>query len=223
MFPFLDQIPQTKPELLIIVTSLTLSFLLSFIISWFYKRISSGFSYDRSFGFTLILITVIVCSIMITIGSNIALSLGLIGSLSIIRFRTAIKSSTDMAFIFWCISVGLASGAQIYHAAVANVIIVGIIIFIVNRSKIFFNVNTDYILVVELNQDIDVKKVSSLLTDNFLNWNIKSSFSNKDRTEITYSIFSKKNLNTEDLLNKINNLKSVKSVSLLSPETNLYI
>lgn len=222
MDQFLSQISLTNPEISTVVISLFISFILGSVIAQFYKIVNKGFSYESTFGFTLILITVIVCSIMITIGSNIALSLGLIGALSIIRFRTAIKSTTDMAFIFWSISVGLASGALIYHLAIINVLVIGLIILLMYKAKIFFSNNSRYIFVVELHNDKDIEQVSRLLTKNSLEWNIKSSFSSKERTEITYEIFSK-HINTQKILTDIHTLKGIKNVSLLTPETNLYI
>src|SRR3989338_4815325 len=149
-FAFLDSLSNPQINITTVIFSMLFSFILGMIIALVYKRTNQGFSYDSSFGFTLVMVTVIVNSIMLTIGSNIALSLGLIGSLSIIRFRAAIKNTMDMAFLFWCIAVGLAIGASQYPIAIIVIILVGAIILLFNKSRFFFKANTDYIVTVNL-------------------------------------------------------------------------
>jgi uncharacterized membrane protein YhiD involved in acid resistance len=199
------------------------AFALGLLISLFYKITNTGFSYESSFGFTLIMITIIIAAIMITIGSNVALSLGLIGSLSIIRFRTAVKNTVNMAFLFWGIAEGLAAGAGQYVTAVVLLIILGVIVFIISKIRLFSKANTDYIMVVALNYESDSENISNILRDVGLRWEIKSRFINKGGSEITYSIYSRKVVNINDAISKINKLGSVESVSLLSPETNLFV
>jgi uncharacterized membrane protein YhiD involved in acid resistance len=220
---FLDALSNPQIDLTTILWSLLLSFTLGVIIAFIYKKTNQGFSYDSSFGFTLVMITVIINSIMITIGTNIALSLGLIGSLSIIRFRTAIKNSMDMAFLFWCIAVGLAVGAFQYLTAIIVTIVVALVILAFNKSKFFFKANTDYVITVSLKSIKHGKEIAKMLSDNRLKWQMKSSFSDEENSEITYSIYSKKKLDINDLLSEISDLPFVTNVSLLSPETNLYI
>lgn len=220
---FLDSLSNAQITLTTIVFSLLFSFFLGIIIAFVYKRTNQGFSYDSSFCFTLVMITVIVNAIMITIGSNIALSLGLIGSLSIIRFRTAIKNSMDMAFLFWCIAVGLAVGAYQYPTAIAVTIMVTIAILSFNKSRFFFKTNTDYIITVNTNTTNSGKEIENILSERNLSWKMKSGFSNEDGSEITYSVYSNKKVDMDTVTKDINNLHTVKSVTLLSPETNLFI
>lgn len=220
---FLSTLSNPTVSLITITGALLSSFILGVIISLVYKKTNQGFAYDRSFGFTLVMITVIVNSIMITIGSNIALSLGLIGSLSIIRFRTAIKNSIDMAFLFWCISVGLAVGASQYPAAIAVTVIVGVIALLFHRYHVFFTANTDYILTVTVGAIIVAEKISAILTERKLRWEVKSSFSSGEGSEITYSIYSPVTVTMEPLLAQIQNLDAVKNVTLLTPGTNLFV
>jgi uncharacterized membrane protein YhiD involved in acid resistance len=220
---FLDLIRNPQIDHNTVILSLILSFTLGVIIALTYKKTNQGFSYDSSFGFTLVMITVIINSIMITIGTNIALSLGLIGSLSIIRFRTAIKNSMDMAFLFWCIAVGLAVGAFQYLTAIIVTVIVALVILAFNKSKFFFKANTDYVITVSLKSIKYGNEIGKMLTDYKLKWKTKSSFSDEAGSEITYSVYSKRKLNITDLLSEINNSPFVTNVSLLSPETNLFI
>jgi len=206
-----------------VVSAFLLSFILGMVVAIVYRHTNRGFSYESSFAFTLVMIAVIVTAIMITIGSNIALSLGLIGSLSIIRFRTAIKNSIDMAFLFWAIAIGLAAGAQNYPVAFITTIFMGGIVYFLGKWGGFLNVNTDYILVVQAGSKGSQDEVTRLMDEKNLSWKLKSSFVNKDGSEYTYSIYSRRNVEIDTIISQMNKLKSVEGVTLLSPETNLYI
>jgi len=206
-----------------VLSAFLLSFILGMIVAIVYRHTNRGFSYESSFAFTLVMISVIVTAIMITIGSNIALSLGLIGSLSIIRFRTAIKNSIDMAFLFWAIAIGLAAGAQNYPVAFITTIFMGGIVYFLGKWGGFFNVNTDYILVVQSGSNGGQDEVTGFMNDRKLSWKLKSSFLNKDGSEFTYSIYSRKRVDIDNIIQQINKLKGIQGVTLLSPETNIYI
>ncbi|OGK26600.1 hypothetical protein A3C28_03790 [Candidatus Roizmanbacteria bacterium RIFCSPHIGHO2_02_FULL_39_9] len=210
-------------ELQRLLLSLLLSFLLGMVISFIYKKTNRGFSYESSFAYTLVLITIIITSIMVTIGSNVALSLGLIGSLSIIRFRTAIKNSIDMAFLFWTIAIGLASGAQNYQVAVITTITLGVIILLLNKWKIFFRANSDYIAIIQSAPKQNVEQFTNIFRKNAIDWRVNSSVSNSDGLEITYSIQPRKKIEMTEVIQELNKLQTVKNVSLLTPETNLFI
>ena len=225
---FLDNFINLNDELTatMILVGLTISFIHGLIISNLYLKTYSGFSFDKTFSFTLILLTVIVSLVMMVISTNIALSLGLLGSLSIIRFRTVIKDSRDMAFLFWAIAMGLTVGAKYFYLSfIIIIIIVLIILFVKNlMNKIK---NTDYILIVNhISNSKEVgNKVEEILNKFNLNFNIKSSFSDtKNKTaEITYNITLKDKINiVTDAENLISEIEGVSSVSLLGPETNIY-
>jgi len=219
--------PASGLSLRTIIFSLLLAFISGIIISFVYRKTNKGFSYEGSFNFTLIMVCLIITVIMITIGSNIALSLGLIGSLSIIRFRTAIKNSEDMAYLFWSIATGLAIGAQSYYMALACVVFIGLVIFFLSKFKFFVKANQDYVVVVRmLNTEIlEDNLIIKLFDANNLKWKVRSSFAdnNTKTKETTYSIYSKRGLDFEKLLDKIRDFKFVEKVSLLSPDTNLFI
>lgn len=212
-----------------IICTLVISFILGLFVAFVYKRTHKGFSYAASFVFTLIMITVIVSVIMMVIGSNIALSLGLLGSLSIIRFRTVIKDTKDMAYLFWSIAEGLAVGAGNYLTAFIFVFFIGIAIIILTKVNFGKAVSSDYVMVVHINPDsesINEKGVGKLLDKNRIKWNIRSSLIDKESLikEITYTLSSKfRRYAYEDLFSELNNIKDIKRISFLSPETNLFI
>ena len=210
-----------------IMIGLSISFIHGFIISKIYLKTYSGFSFDKTFSFTLILLTVIVSLVMMVISTNIALSLGLLGSLSIIRFRTVIKDSRDMAFLFWAIAMGLTVGAKYFYLSFIIVLIIAVIIVLVEKFNINKIKNTDFILIVNhdsLNKDVG-NKVEEILNKYDLKFNVKSSYSDiKNKNfEITYNITLKddKNIIT-NAESAIADIKSVNNVSLLGPESNIY-
>lgn len=143
-----------------IVLSILIAIVLSACMYYTYKKTYSGTVYSQNFNITLMLISIIVTMVMITIGSNLALSLGMVGSLSIIRFRTAIKEPKDIAFIFWAIAIGLTCGARIYSVGIIGSIIIIAILFI-NRSKL--NEDTTYLLVLGVKKENSINDVYELL------------------------------------------------------------
>jgi len=212
--------------LLCMVASLVLGFIISFV----YKLTNKGHSYESSFQFTIVMVTVIISVIMLTIGSNIALSLGLIGSLSIIRFRAVIKNTSDMAFLFWAIATGLALGSQNYHVAALSAGFLSVVIVALSKFNIFEHTNSDFILIIRLSGESGFDSESSATFSEIFNrencrYEMKSSFIDKkaQSKEITYSIYPGKSSDCERLLSEMNKVDFLESASLLSPNTNLHI
>ena len=105
-----------------IIISLTITFLTALFIYLIYKKTYSGVLYSHDFNITLIIVSMVVAVIMIGISRNLALSLGLIGALSIVRFRNAVKDPKDVTFLFWAISVGIVNGVQFYKLSIKEVV-----------------------------------------------------------------------------------------------------
>lgn len=214
----------------LIFTALITSLILGYILTLVYRKTHTGFSYEASFNFTLVMITVIITVIMLVIGSNIALSLGLIGSLSIIRFRAVIKDSKDMAFLFWAIATGLSVGSANYLMAVCSVIFISILVVGLSRVNFSKSTEMDYIMVVQRslnkNDDQDIEMTKQALDQYKVNWNIRSSLVDQNNSfgETTYAILFNKNslAKLDDLTQKIGNLQNVTKVTMLSPETNMF-
>ena len=214
----------------LIFTALVTSLILGYALTYVYRKTHTGFSYEASFNFTLVLITVITTVIMMVIGSNIALSLGLIGSLSIIRFRAVIKDSKDMAYLFWAIATGLSVGSANYLMAVFSGVFIAVVVVGLSRINFTKATHMDYVMVVQRDipqhEEQGDKETSDILEQSQVKWNIRSSLVDQDSlfAETTYSItFTKSSLaGLTELVDKVSNLKSIKKVTMLSPETNLY-
>lgn len=130
-----------------VMLSLLLAFALAFVWATVYRKTHSGIAYTRSFYHSLLMIPPIIAMIMMAIGSNIALSLGLVGSLSVIRFRTVIKDTRDMTFLFMAIAIGLTAGANVWLVGVIGVIMVSLIMWIISRLGNDWVSSADYILI----------------------------------------------------------------------------
>ena len=125
--------------------ALTLSFAVGLFIFFVYKKCYAGVMYSATFGVTLIALTMITALLILAVTSNIVLSLGMVGALSIVRFRTAIKEPSDIAFLFWAIAAGIVLAAGFIPLAVFGSAFIGIILLIFSQHKSF---DRPYILVM---------------------------------------------------------------------------
>ncbi len=110
------------------VIGLAIAFIIGMFIYWIYRKSFRGVVYSYNYNVSFVLMTMITALIIMTISTNIVLSLGMVGALSIVRFRTAVKDPLDIVYMFWSISVGIAIGAKIYPLAIFGSIIIGIVI-----------------------------------------------------------------------------------------------
>ena len=113
-----------------IVLSLTVAILAAIIINLIYKKTYTGVSYTKTFALSIILLTMVTSLVIRTINSNLSLSLGMVGALSIVRFRTAVKDPIDTIFMFWAITAGIMSGAGLYIVTLIATIIIGLFYFL---------------------------------------------------------------------------------------------
>lgn len=136
-----------------ILLALVVSFLISLFIVYVYRKTYVGVVYSKSFSLCLILLSMITSIIICTINSNLALSLGMVGALSIVRFRTAIKEPVDTVFMFWAIAVGIMSGAGIYLVGIVASLIVGGLYFL--SYLMGFKTKKQYLLILKYTSDFE--------------------------------------------------------------------
>ena len=202
---------QVKMPIQTVLIVLLIAFLVSLIIFITYKNTYSGVLYNPRFNVSLIMITMITTMVMVVIGSNISVSLGMVGALSIIRFRTAVKDPRDTAFIFWGVVSGLACGTQNYTIVLAGSLVICAILFLF--KKIAANI-TKYVIIIK-GIEIDSKKVEDVLKNNFSSYLCKGKYFNKSNVELIYDVKykSKQNDKVVDELYKINGIEIVNIVS----------
>ena len=129
-----------------VLLSIIVTFFVSLFIFYMYKKTFKGVLYTRNFNVGLVLTGMIVALITLPISSNIALSLGMVGALSIVRFRTAIKDPTDIVFTFWAIAVGIICGAGLYMIAIVGSPVIGFLLLILSRAN--FRTDDPFLLVI---------------------------------------------------------------------------
>lgn len=127
--------PSGEVEMLRALMSLLLSFILSQCIAWLYIYTHQGLSYSRAFVQSIILLTLIVCMAMMVIGSNIVIAFGLVGALSVIRFRNILKDTRDTAFIFFALITGMGTGTQSYLLSTIGTTVFGVVLLYLHWTK----------------------------------------------------------------------------------------
>ncbi len=167
-----------------VITNMFVTLIVATFIFWVYKKTYSGVVYSRSFNVTILLTTMVTAMVMMVIGTNLALSLGMVGALSIVRFRSAIKDPRDIGFIFWGISAGLSAGTGAYVIAVIGSVIIAMILFVLQRSTLE---DYPYLLVVK-GTSIDEEKLRNIVAARVEKYNLRLKGNNQDGTEIIYEI-----------------------------------
>jgi uncharacterized membrane protein YhiD involved in acid resistance len=193
------------------VIALVLAFGMGVFIYLIYKKSYSGVMYSSSFGVTLVALTMITTLVILAVTSNVVLSLGMVGALSIVRFRTAIKEPLDIAFLFWAIAAGIVLAAGMIPLAVFGSVLIGLIIlFFANRKE---NTNP-YIVVLDcINHDSE-QRAMAFLKDRTGKCNVKSKTARKGSVELNLEIRLKDD-NT-DFVNELSEIEGVGSAVLVS-------
>ncbi len=197
-----------------VVISLVLSFILTAYIGWIYKITHRGTSYTQSYVQTLVLMGMIVAVIMLIVGSNIARAFSLVGALSIIRFRNAVKETRDVWFIFLAMAIGMAMGTKFYLLGIIATIVITIVIVIMNRFDRFSRSNLSQVLKIQINPDTPFDE---LFDDVFIKYTKESHLVSIDSvrswalTELIYNVELKSKIDNQKFIHEIkkktNNLK----------------
>ena len=206
---FLENI--TSVSVLDMAIALALAFGIGMFIFLVYKKTYQGVMYSSSFGTTLVALTMITTVVILAVTSNVVLSLGMVGALSIVRFRTAIKEPLDIAFLFWSIAVGIVLAAGMIPLAVIGSIIIGVILLVFVNKKSHCN---PYIVVVQCDGYESEKAVEAFLKDKVQKCIVKSKTAQKGLVELNLDIRLKDD-NT-DFVNVIANIEGVRSAVLVS-------
>lgn len=207
---FLSQFSVDFSEKQIIMT-IGIAFLLGFFIFYVYKKTFKGILYSKSFNISLIMMSMITSLMIMAITSNIVLSLGMVGALSIVRFRTAIKDPIDVVFMFWSITVGIITGAGIFKLAIWGSIIIAALVYIIHIKS---HGDDAYILVVNCNSCKTEQEIINLVKNKAKKIAIKSKIITSDNIELTLEVRLKEE--QDKLVNDINSIKNVTSAVLIS-------
>jgi len=197
--------------------NLIVSFMLAGFIYLIYKKTYSGVMYNKNFSITLIMTALIVTGIMMTITGNLALSLGMVGALSIIRFRTAIKDPKDVTFLFWAVSIGIMNGVAFFQLSITLTLLMGAIMLIMAKRVPVKHL--PYILMIKYNK-INDTALEEILEDNCRKYRTRNISIDDKEGEKTIEARVKKDKENK-LLQEIKALKGVKKVVLFTHEGEL--
>ncbi len=190
---------------------LVLSFCLGLFIFFVYKKTYAGVMFSQAFGGSLIAMTMITTMVILAVTSNVVLSLGMVGALSIVRFRTAIKEPMDIAFLFWAIAGGIVLAAGMIPLAIVGSIIIGVILIVFCNRK---SAQKPFIAVVSCDNGETEKKVVDYLKQNADKVSVKSKSAQKGSIELTYEVTLKNN--DTDFITKLSEMEGVGSAVLVS-------
>ncbi|HNX63222.1 MAG TPA: DUF4956 domain-containing protein [Candidatus Limiplasma sp.] len=165
--------------------SLGLGFVVGAIIAFVYKKTYRGVLYSPSFAITLIMLTLITTPVVMCIKSDIALSMGMVGALSIVRFRTAVKDPMDTAYMFWALTMGILLGAGLHLVALIVVLCISVLMFVLTFAK-FSNPNA-YLLVVHYDEFCE-QSITAELRRSVKNYKLRSKSLTRAGAEMTYEV-----------------------------------
>lgn len=187
--------------------AMLVAFVCAIIIYVVYRFFYKGVSYSENFGTLLIMLTMVTAFVIICISSNLVLSLGMVGALSIVRFRAAVKEPLDVGFLFLAIASGLTAGARLYMIAILGTVLV-CLVFI--ASYLVIGSRQSYLLVVRYMDEakLDVEKTLDNVKKKF-----KSKTKHNDVTELTYAVSFGKD--SDDLVDRLNGIQGVENVVLV--------
>lgn len=193
-----------------ILLSLVVAFVIGVFIVFIYKKTYSGVVYSKSFSLCIILLGMVTAMVIRTISSNLALSLGMVGALSIVRFRTAIKEPTDTVFMFWSITAGIMTGAGLYIVAIIASIGIGLLYFL--GYMLGFKAKHQFLFIIKYEVGMDefiIKQIKKLPKTK-----LKSKSITKNIVELTFELELKDN--DAKVLDAFKNIDGVTSVSMIS-------
>lgn len=206
---FLENV--TAISVLDMALALGLSFAVGLFIFYIYKKTYAGVMYSASFGVTLIALCMVTALVILAVTSNVVLSLGMVGALSIVRFRTAIKEPSDIVFLFWSIAVGIVLAAGFIPLAVIGSLFIGLILLIFSHYKSF---EQPYILVLHCQDAASEKFSHAFIKANVKKISLKSKSVAPNCIELNYEI-RLKDSNT-DFINELAELSGVNHTIMVS-------
>ena len=191
--------------------ALALAFALGLFIFLIYKKTYAGVMYSSGFGVTLLALTMITTLVILAVTSNVVLSLGMVGALSIVRFRTAIKEPLDIAFLFWSIAAGIVLAAGLIPLAVFGSVFIGVFLLIFANKKSHVN---PYIVVLRCDGHESEAAATEFLKEKVQRLTVKSKTVQKGAVELNLEV-RMKDENT-DFINDLSEMQGVASAVLVS-------
>ena len=208
---FAEQFANLTPMKMVI--ALLMGFVVGVIIAFVYKKCYRGVLYSPSFAMTLVMLTLITAPVVMCIKSDIALSMGMVGALSIVRFRTAVKDPMDTAYMFWALTMGILLGAELYVIALVVVLGISVVLFLMTFVK-FTNPNA-YLLVLHYDEEAEYD-INQQLRRTVKQRRLRSKTVTRAGAEMTYEVRLD---NKQDLVASMLNIEGVHDATLVACQT----
>ena len=210
---FLSEYSGGDLTLRIVLITFLICGVLSFIVCGVYYIKSKKYFFSREFLLSLIALPMITSALIMTMQASIVVSLGMVGALSIVRFRTAIKNPLDLVFLFWSISIGIVCGAGVYYIAFILSIVLSIFIII---SDYIPSIRKNQILSIDGVLPFDEQRIELILKKNLKWWNVKNETVQNDRINLLVEANGIKN--PHELILELKEVKGICSVSIIRQE-----
>lgn len=201
-----------------IIVALLISFALGLFVFFVYKKTYTGVMYSSSFGISLIAMDLITTLIILAVSSNLIASLGMVGALSIIRFRTVVKEPLDLVYLFWSITVGIIVGVGLIPLAVIGSLVIGIILFVFVNKK---TNEAPYVVIVNCDDDAAETSAIALIKQESAKYAVKSKTISHSGIELTMEVRLKEE--TGKLVNNLLSLDGIKNAVLVSYNGEYYM
>lgn len=201
-----------------ILCAMGISLVLGLFIFFVYKKTFNGVMYSSSFGITLIAMDLITTLVIVAVSSNLITSLGMVGALSIVRFRTVVKEPLDLVYLFWSITAGIIVGVGLIPLAIIGSLIIGLILFIFVNKK---TTDTPYVVVINCEDDHAESESMKLIKEKTKKHLLKSKSVSKSGIELTIEV---RLLETSSgFVNDLTNLQGVSNAVLVSYNGDYYM
>jgi uncharacterized membrane protein YhiD involved in acid resistance len=202
-----------------VVFVIVLSFVLSLVIAWVYRTTYRGVSYTQSYVHALIMMTMVVGIIMLVIGSNIARAFSLVGALSIIRFRNAVKDTRDVGYIFFAMAIGMATGTRFYLLAAIATLIISFILWGLTTFNLFAKDVREQILRIRVPADMGYETLFDRVFSRYLarfNLIAVETVQAGTQTELVYGVELRRVQETQEFITELRRLNDNNKVALLT-------
>lgn len=191
--------------------SLLSALFIGLFIFFIYKKTYAGVMYSKPFNTSLVLLTVLTTFVILAVTSNVVLSLGMVGALSIVRFRTAIKEPLDLVFLFWSISVGIILGAGLYSLAFLGSLFITVILLVLTGKV---DSSAPYILMLQLENENAELQATEIIKNRFGKVIVKSKSITDGQPELIYEVRVKNN--ETSFMNELSAIEGVQNATLVS-------
>lgn len=208
-----------------VLANILVAMMCGFLIAFLYKYTYSGLNYSSAFNVSLIMLTMITAVVIMVIGNNLARAFGMVGAMSIIRFRTAVKDASDIMFIFFALSIGLASGVKLYSIAILGTLFIGFIYFLITKMNFSLPMKREFLMqIISRENEIEDNPFGSIFgkycgKHKLVNIKTIGEKGDNQLMELSYYITLKDEAKGPLMVSEIKTVKGVQQTNLFFDET----